>query len=310
LKLLCDNYTLFINLASIKTIVLAKEKNLDTLMHKKVDATSTFSLVSKKAIGFTLVFQLRFTTQFGQIIYVVGNHPLLGNDDIEKAVPLSYCNENYWNLTIPFGATDIVDESVSYQYFIKNADGSISYDWGKDKTFNPSNIKTDSVLFVDSWNAAGYFENAFYTEPFKNVLLKNGFVSIDVPTPKLVTHQLKVKSPLLTPTQTICLLGDSKYVHAWDAKNPILLSRKEGEDYYAVSLDLSKATFPIAYKYGIYDVSKKSFVAFENGNNRILHDTPSASKLTIVNDGFTFLTIHGKEQVLPFRYLVYVQIMG
>jgi 4-alpha-glucanotransferase len=264
---------LFINLASIKTIVLAKEKNLDTLMHKKVDATSTYSLVSKKAIGFTLVFQLRFTTQFGQIIYVVGNHPLLGNNDIEKAVPLTYLNENYWKLTLPFGAKDIVDESVSYQYFIKNADGTISYDWGKDKTFNPSAIKTELVLFVDSWNAAGYFENAFYTEPFKNVLLKNSFASIDVPT----------------PTQTICLLGDSAHLQAWDAKNPILLSRKEGEDYFSVSLDLSKAKFPIAYKYGIYDVAKKSFVAFENGNNRILHDATSASKLTIVNDGFTLL---------------------
>ena len=145
------------------------------------------------------------------------------------------------------------------------------------------------VLFVDSWNAAGYFENAFYTEPFKNVLLKNSFATIDVPTPKIVTHQLKVKSPLLTPTQTICLLGDSAHLQAWDAKNPILLSRKEGEDYFSVSLDLSKAKFPIAYKYGIYDVAKKSFVAFENGNNRILLDAPSASKLTIVNDGFTFL---------------------
>jgi len=111
---------LFINLASNKTIVLAKEKNLDTLMHKKVDATSTYSLVSKKAIGFTLVFQLRFTTQFGQIIYVVGNHPLLGNNDIEKAVPLRYLNENYWNLTIPFVAKDIVVPLVMIGVRIKH----------------------------------------------------------------------------------------------------------------------------------------------------------------------------------------------
>ena len=137
--------------------MLAKEKNLETLMHKEVDMISAPSLVSKKAIGFTLVFQLRFTTQFGQIIYVVGNHPLLGNNDIEKAVPLTYFNENYWKLTLPFGAKDIVDESISYQYFIKNADGTISYDWGKDKTFNPSAVKSESVLFVYSWNAAGYF---------------------------------------------------------------------------------------------------------------------------------------------------------
>jgi len=270
--------------------VLAKEKNLDTLTAKEVDVTSTYSLVSKKAIGFTLVFQLRFTTQFGQIIYVVGNHPLLGNNDIEKAVPLQYCNDNFWNLSLSFGVKDIVDESISYQYFIKNADGTISYDWGgNDKSFNPSTIKAKEILFVDSWNAAGYYENAFYTEPFKNVLLKNSYATIDVVVPKIATHQLKVKSPLLTPTQTICLLGDTKHLHAWDAKDPILLSRKEGEDYFSVSLDLSKATFPISYKYGVYDVVKKTFVVFENGSNRILVDAPSANKLIVVNDGFTYL---------------------
>jgi 4-alpha-glucanotransferase len=281
---------LFINLASNKTIVLAKEKNLDTLINKAVDVTSTYSLVSKKAIGFTLVFQLRFTTQFGQIIYVVGNHPLLGNNDIEKAVPLQYCNDNFWNLSLSFGVKDIVDESISYQYFIKNADGTISYDWGgNDKSFNPSTVKANEILFVDSWNAAGYYENAFYTEPFKNVLLKNSYATIDVVVPKIATHQLKVKSPLLTPTQTICLLGDTKHLRAWDAKDPILLSRKEGEDYFSVSLDLSKATFPISYKYGVYDVVKKSFVVFENGSNRVLVDAPSANAFIVVNDGFTYL---------------------
>jgi hypothetical protein len=105
----------------------------------------------------------------------------------------------------------------------------------------------------------------------------------------MIPLRFVLESPLLNPTQTICLLGDSRHLRAWDAKDPILLSRKEGEDYFSVSLDLSKAKFPIAYKYGIYDVAKKSFVAFENGNNRILHDAPSETKLTIVNDGFTYL---------------------
>jgi 4-alpha-glucanotransferase len=107
---------LFINLASNKTIVLAKEKNLDTLTNKAVHVISASTDVAKKATGFTLLFQLRFTTQFGQNIYVIGNHPLLGNNDIEKAVPLQYFNDNFWNLSISFGAKDMVDESISYQW--------------------------------------------------------------------------------------------------------------------------------------------------------------------------------------------------
>ena len=270
--------------------MLAKEKILNTLPKKEVTVIASPSIVKQKTSGFTLVLQLRFTTQFGQNIYVMGNHPLLGNNNIEKAVPLTYFNENYWKLSLSFSGKDLVNENVRYQYLIKNADGTISYDWGgNDKSFNPSNIKSKELLLIDSWNAAGYFENAFYTEPFKNVLLKNSFAKIEIAKPKLTTHQLKVKSPLLTSTQTICLLGDTKYLHSWDAKDPILLSRNEGEDYFSLSLDLSKATFPIAYKYGIYDVVKKSFVLFENGNNRVLVDAPSTDKLIVVNDGFTYL---------------------
>jgi len=270
--------------------VLAKEKILNTLPKKEVTVIVSPSLVKQKTSGFTLVLQLRFTTQFGQNIYVMGNHPLLGDNNIEKAVPLTYFNEDYWKLSLSFSGKDLINESISYQYFIKNADGTISYDWGgNDKSFNPSNVKAKELLFIDSWNAAGYYENAFYTEPFKNVLLKNSFAQIEVEKPKSTTHQLKVKSPLLTPTQTICLLGDTKYLRAWDAKDPILLSRNKGEDYFSLSLDLSKATFPIAYKYGIYDVVKKSFVVFENGNNRVLVDAPSTDKLIVVNDGFTYL---------------------
>ena len=270
--------------------MLAKEKILNTLPKKEVTVIASPSLVKQKTSGFALVLQLRFTTQFGQNIYVMGNHPLLGDNNIEKAVPLTYFNENYWKLSLSFSGKDLINETVSYQYFIKNADGTISYDWGgNDKSFNPSNVKAKELLFIDSWNAAGYYENAFYTEPFKNVLLKNSFAQIEVEKPKSTTHQLKVKSPLLNPTQTICLLGDTKYLRAWDAKDPILLSRNKGEDYFSVSLDLSKATFPIAYKYGIYDVVKKSFVVFENGNNRVLVDAPSADKRIVVNDGFTYL---------------------
>ena len=269
--------------------MLSKEKILNTLPKKEVTVIASPSLVKQKASGFTLILQLRFTTQFGQNIYVVGNHPLLGNNNIENAVPLQYFNENYWTLNISFGTKDLINQAISYQYLIKNADGTISYDWGNDKSFNPSTIKCKELLFIDSWNAAGYYENAFYTEPFKNVLLKNSFATIDVTQPKLSTHQLKVKSPLLTPTQTICLLGNTKQLHAWDAKNPILLSRHKGEDYFSVSLDLSNATFPIAYKYGIYDVVKKSFVVFEKDNNRVLTDAAGKDKFVVVNDGFTYL---------------------
>ena len=47
-------------------------------------------------------FQLRFHTSFGQELFVSGNHPLLGNGEIEKALPMQYFDEEHWNTSIEF----------------------------------------------------------------------------------------------------------------------------------------------------------------------------------------------------------------
>ncbi|MEF3019434.1 hypothetical protein V3478_33295, partial [Pseudomonas aeruginosa] len=66
-------------------------------------------------------------------------------------------------------------DKIVYNYILKNADGSVSYDWGSDKYILAAAFTTAEVLIKDAWNFAGYYENAFYTEPFQKVLLKNHF---------------------------------------------------------------------------------------------------------------------------------------
>ena len=101
-----------------------------------------------------------------------------------------------------------------------------------------------------------------------------------------VTHTFKVKAPLLTNTQTLGLLGNSPELRNWDTRNPLLLSRKPDEDFLTLNLDLRSQAFPIAYKYGVYDLEAKTFVQYEDGPNRALHDSVASGKQTIINDGF------------------------
>ncbi len=235
-----------------------------------------------------ITFQLRFHTEYGQGLFIVGNHPLLGNDCFEQAVPMQYFNEEYWVLTLPFETEDC-NGPVTYHYMLKNADGSIQQDWGDDKIFDPLALKATELHIIDTWNYAGYFENAFYTEPFKKVLLKNNQATVKTNKPKTVTHILNVKTPLLQKGETLCVIGSSNVFGYWDNTSPVLLSKPAGADYYSVSLNLSNENFPIAYKYGVYDTIQQRFVRYEDGNNRILHETVLKNKLTIVHDGFTVL---------------------
>jgi 4-alpha-glucanotransferase len=82
-------------------------------------------------------FHLKYQTTYGQVIYVYGDHPLLGNNLIEKAIPLTFLNDTYWELNLDFSDYQAFDK-ITYHYFILNPDGTKVYDWGNDKVFNPN----------------------------------------------------------------------------------------------------------------------------------------------------------------------------
>ncbi len=236
----------------------------------------------------TIQFQLRYQTVFGQTILVTGNHPLLGNGNLQKAIPLQYQNDDLWSVKIDFGSNGLTQD-ISYQYLIQNADGTHSLDAENDKIILSKQWNCAHLISVDSWNFGGYFENAFYTEPFINVLLKDNWTSVEQSLPKKITHVFKVKTPLLPKGQTVCLLGSSKGLQKWETDKPILLSRQEADPYYSVSLNLSQELFPMTYKYGIYDTQTKQFVQFEQGNNRVLDEVNLPGQQTLIHDGFMVL---------------------
>jgi len=273
--------------ASKKAVKQTKAPETETKVVKKTTAKPT-AKAKKTEAGKTvkITFQLRFHTEFGQNLFITGNHEILGNDNIEQAIPMQYFNENTWYATIELPVTQT---RVTYNYLLRNQDGSVNYDWGNDKVIAADSYKQQEVLIIDSWNHAGYFENAFYTEPFQKVLLKENHNAVKASSSKKSTHTFQVKAPLLTKDQTLCLLGNVDALNQWNTENPLLMSRDKEEVHFTVNIDLSATAFPIAYKYGVYDTTQKKFVKFEQGDNRVLFDTIAPSKQTIVNDAFAGL---------------------
>ena len=234
-------------------------------------------------------FHLKYKTHFGQGIYIYGNHPSLGNNNIENAVPLVYLNNDYWVLHLELDPKKDISKIV-YHYFIQNEDGTKSFEAGSDKSFNLAKINHSALVIIDSWNFTGYKENTFYTSPFKNVLLKQPETQKVVSINKTATHVFRVKAPLLSAHQSICIVGESSVIGAWDATKAVILTKVKGEDYYELSIDTKKSNFPFVYKYGIVDLNTKTFVSFENGDNRVLYEPVGKDKLVIVNDGFVQMT--------------------
>jgi 4-alpha-glucanotransferase len=172
---------------------------------------------------------------------------------------------------------------------LRNANGSSVQDWGADRAINPASFKQKEILIIDSWNDAGAVENAFYTEPFKNVLLRANHTEVRVPATPGTTHTFKIKAPLLLKGQTLCVIGSCTALGNWSTTAPLLLNRIAGEDFLTAQIDFGQEKFPVQYKYGVYDIESGKFIRFEDGDNRILHDAVAPKKHTIVNDGFVRL---------------------
>ncbi|HZF63232.1 MAG TPA: 4-alpha-glucanotransferase [Chitinophagaceae bacterium] len=221
-------------------------------------------------------FYLRFSTRFGQSLYITGNLKQLGCDDASNPIAMSFLNEDFWHLSIETEST----ETVHYRYIYKDENGVVLTD-GEAHRLLPA-VATH-ITVVDSWNFSGQIENVFFTAPFQEVLLKQNKQSKSHSS-SFYTHSFKVKAPLLTNNECICLLGNCAALKNWETEEPVLL-RREGQ-WWKVDVDLEDATFPLSYKYGIYHNKKKQFVAFEEGDNRTIYSTPPSVQKTFIHDGF------------------------
>lgn len=236
-----------------------------------------------------LTFRLRFRTNYGQSLWLTGNHLMFGGGDSEKAIPLQYLDQEFWQVTIPLTGVAVPKLPIRYNYILREADGSIIQDGDNNRMIDPASFNCNEVLVIDTWNHPGACENVFYTEPFQQVLLKANHTAMQSPTPPAATHTFRVKAPLLANGQTLCLLGEAAALGNWNTTRPLLLNRVAGESLLSIQLDLSQQPFPIAYKYGVYDIKTKTFVRYEDGENRILHDPLAPNQHTMVNDGFVRL---------------------
>ena len=231
-----------------------------------------------------LDFYLRFYTHPGQSIFVTGNLAELGDGNVSAAIPLNYVNGEFWHCSLVLSGPPAFP--VHYHYILKGADGYLTEEWGDDKYIEAPGAGIEELHVIDTWNYTGEYENVFFTQPFRTVLLpkhKGKRQKIK----GAVTHIFRLKAPLLAEDEQVCLLGNAVALHDWEETDPLLLSQ-EG-DWWVLSLPIPPESFPIEYKYGVYNRQEKRFVRFEAGANRYLPGDARPNKISILHDGFIHL---------------------
>ncbi len=199
-----------------------------------------------------LQFYLRFHTRFGQSLLISGNTDELGNNDPAKALPLDYLNEEFWSGTIEIKKKDL-QKNISYKYILKNEEGELLYEWGNDRQLEIQLKDLQEIQLMDTWNHAGEYENAFYSDAFNKVLLKQNHTKGKASSDKYFTHLFKVKAPLLRKNEVVCLAGNGNKLGDWSEEKPVLLSR-DG-DWWTGKIGDRTGTFPSNYVQNIENVS-------------------------------------------------------
>ncbi len=233
-----------------------------------------------KTLTMKIHFYLRFHTKPGQTLWILGNAAELGKGQPGAQVALNYLNSDYWEGIFQIDAKEVA--KLNYKYILRNEDGFLVEEWGDDRYIDLGKTGVEEMQVVDTWNHAGEYENAFYTDPFQEVLLKQNETRPKIKAPKTFTHIFKVKAPLLLKNEVVCLLGTGSSLGNWNTEEPVLLQRENG--WWSTRVNLSSDNFPLSYKYGIYNTKNKIFVKYEEGDNRVLFGTHA--NLCLLHDGF------------------------
>ncbi|MFM9907791.1 MAG: 4-alpha-glucanotransferase [Chitinophagaceae bacterium] len=229
-------------------------------------------------------FYIRFHTKLGQSLFLSGSSIHLGNSIIDRAVPLTYLNNDFWQGMFEVDPKEV--PKLRYAYILVNADGFKVVEWGDDRSIDLSKTGVEEIQVIDQWNHAGEYENVFFSDPFQKVLLKENESKFSRKSPKSFTHIFKVKAPLLTKNEVVCIIGSGKTLGEWDTNSPILFSREN--EWWSIKISLPREEFPLHYKYGLYNIKNKEFVRYESGENRLLFGDAN-SNFTILHDGFVRL---------------------
>jgi 4-alpha-glucanotransferase len=229
-----------------------------------------------------LVFKIEYYTEFGQNLFVSGNISELGAWDKTKAPDMRYVGEGQWELEI-FSENSRIDQ-LEYKYFIRDDRNSLITDeWGKSRIFKFNNKKFYSYFFEDTWLSNTDPQNPLFSSAFSGNLWRRKAKKSEKKSSHL-NHVFQLLAPRIDNDHVFCIIGDDKKLGNW---NPDQAAIMDGSQYplWKAEVFLENTTGPTNYKYGLYNLKKKKFIAYENGSNRTIHH-----KLSVIDNGLSIKT--------------------
>lgn len=228
-----------------------------------------------------VTFNINFHTVWGQKLCVVGSIPELGSWEPALAKELNYKGDGNWQLELELPS---VLDKIEYRYFLSINDKQIFEEWEKNHR----------VLFIgsaDRYTLYDYWQIrpanlAFYSSAFTKSLFAHPCNTHErvVKSGKRLT--IKISVPRVDKNQSVAITGNQACLGDWHPDKALILSCDTFPEWH-IDLDANEITFPLEYKFLIYDAHHQPLY-WEEAENRILNLPPQQAGETVVVSGLTF----------------------
>ena len=210
-------------------------------------------------------FNIHFQTIWGQVLYVTGSIPELGNWDTAAAREMHYGDDGHWNLEL-----DLPDQAVAieYRYFLKSNNRLIFEEW--DRNHRLTVVQTNqSYYLLDFWQNRPQ-NLAFYSSAFTKSWFAHSCGKLEQVVKSKRKILLKVLAPSIAENESLALLGNQDEMGNWNPEKALIMDCSQFPEW-SVEFNADNIHYPIEYKFCLIENETKSIVRWEKGENRSLH---------------------------------------
>ena len=236
----------------------------------------------------TLSFHIEYRTNWGEEVRVSGSVPELGGGKPEHALVMQTIDGIHWHAEV-----DMVlpkEGVLNYCYHIFRNDKLVRTEWNNlPRILHLGKSKQHTYRLEDCWKNQPE-QHYFYTSAFTDALLAHHKRSA-APKAQKRGWMIKAYAPNIDENHTLCVCGNQQLLGLWDADKAVPMSDADFPEWQ-VELDASKLTFPLEYKFVLYNKKEKRVVAWENNPNRYQLDPALGADETLVTgDRYVFFNL-------------------
>ena len=236
----------------------------------------------------TLIFNIEYRTNWGEEVRVLGNIPELGNSNPVQALALHTIDGIHW--TAEVNIKQPKSGKVQYSYHIYYGGNVVRSEWNYlPRTLYVSGASKKTYRIEDCWKNIPE-QQYFYTSAFTESLLAHNKRSA-APKSKNQSILFKAYAPCVDDDHCLAICGNQPALGNWDVTKCILMSDANFPEWQA-DVDATTLTYPIEYKFVLYNKTSKSVVAWENNPNRYIADPQMGENETLaIGDRYVYFDL-------------------